>query len=107
MITDNQVRKLMKYLQEKRSLGLAALKSGMSEKPARKHRDLEKLPSELKAEQYAHGEREKINSKESGEGSNRFWEPTRVSKPRPYLSTFSERNLAVFQMVRFGAPNER
>jgi len=50
MITDNQARKLMKYLQEKRSLGLAAIKSGMNEKTARKYRDLGKLPSELKAE---------------------------------------------------------
>jgi len=50
MITDNRARKLMKYLQEKRNLGLAAIKSGMNEKTARKYRDLGKLPSELKAE---------------------------------------------------------
>ncbi len=50
MITDNQARKLMKYLQEKRTLGLSASKSGMDEKTARKYRDLDKLPSELKAE---------------------------------------------------------
>ncbi len=50
MITDNQVRKLMKHIQEKRSLGVAATKSGMDEKTARKYRDLGKLPSELKAE---------------------------------------------------------
>lgn len=40
----------MKYLQEQRSLGVAAAKSGMDEKTARKYRDLGKLPSELKAE---------------------------------------------------------
>lgn len=50
MITDNQARKLMKYLQEQRSLGVAAAKSGMDEKTARKYRGLGKLPSELKAE---------------------------------------------------------
>jgi hypothetical protein len=50
MITDNQVRKLMKYLQEKRTLGVAATKSGMDEKTARKYRILGKLPSELQAE---------------------------------------------------------
>jgi len=50
MITDNQARKLMKYLHEKRTLGVAAAKSGMDEKTARKYRDLGKLPSELKAE---------------------------------------------------------
>jgi len=32
MITDNQARKLMKYLHEKRMLGVAAAKSGMDEK---------------------------------------------------------------------------
>jgi transposase len=50
MITDNQTRKLMKYIQEQRSLGVAAAKSGMDEKTVRKYRDLGKLPSELKAE---------------------------------------------------------
>jgi transposase len=50
MITDNQARKLMKYLQKKRSLGVAAAKSGMDEKTARKYRDIGKLPSELQAE---------------------------------------------------------
>jgi hypothetical protein len=50
MITDNQARKLMKYLHEKRTLGVAAAKSGMDEKTARKYRDLDRLPNELKAE---------------------------------------------------------
>jgi len=49
MVTDNQVRKLMKYLQEKKALGVAAAKSDMDEKTARKYRDLDKLPSEIKA----------------------------------------------------------
>lgn len=40
----------MKYLHEKRTLGVAAAKSGMDEKTARKYRDLGKLPGELKAE---------------------------------------------------------
>jgi hypothetical protein len=40
----------MKYLQEKRTLEMAATKSGMDEKTARKYRDLGKLPSEIKAE---------------------------------------------------------
>ena len=51
MITDDQVRKLMKYLQEKKRLGVAASMSGMDEKTARKYRELGKLPSEVKAEQ--------------------------------------------------------
>ncbi len=50
MITDNQARKLMKYLQEQKTLEVGAAKSGMDEKTARKYRDLGKFPSELKAE---------------------------------------------------------
>ena len=50
MITDNQVRKLMKYLQEEKTLEAAAAKSGMDEKTARKYSKLGKLPSELNAE---------------------------------------------------------
>lgn len=50
MITDNQLRKMMKYLDEKKTLGVAAAKSGMDEKTARKYRDLGRFPSELKAE---------------------------------------------------------
>lgn len=50
MITDNQARKLMKHLQEAKTLSLAAAKSGMDEKTARKYRALGKLPSDLQAE---------------------------------------------------------
>ena len=37
MITNNQARKLMKYLQEQKTLEVAAAKSGMDEKTARNH----------------------------------------------------------------------
>ena len=47
-VTNNQVRKLMKFLTEEITLKLAAIKSGMNEKTARKYRDLGKLPSECK-----------------------------------------------------------
>lgn len=50
MITDNQVRKLMKHLQREETLGMAAAKSGMDEKTARKYRQSGKLPSEIKAD---------------------------------------------------------
>ena len=40
MITDNQARKLMKYLHEKRMLGVAAAKSGMDENTIR---DMKKM----------------------------------------------------------------
>ena len=47
MVTDCQVRKLMKLLNEEQPLSLAAAKSGMDEKTARKYRRLGKLPSEV------------------------------------------------------------
>ncbi len=50
MITDNQVRKLMKHLQGEETLEMAAAKSGMDEKTARKYLKSGKLPSEIKAE---------------------------------------------------------
>lgn len=49
MITDNQVKKLKKNLSMGKSLAISALQAGMDEKTARKYRDLDKLPSELKA----------------------------------------------------------
>ena len=48
MVTDKQVRVLMKLLQEERSMKVAAAKAGMDEKTARKYRRLGSLPSEVK-----------------------------------------------------------
>ena len=50
MITDNQARKLMKYLHQEETLGVAAAKAGMDEKTARKYRNLDRLPSDIQAE---------------------------------------------------------
>ena len=50
MVTDCQVRKLMKLLNQEQTLSLAAAKSGMDEKTARKYRRLGKLPSEVSQE---------------------------------------------------------
>jgi transposase len=50
MVTDRQVRRLMKLLQSEETLAAAAIKSGMDEKTARKYRRLGKPPSELKVE---------------------------------------------------------
>jgi len=49
MITDNQVRKLKRYLSQGKTLEVSSARSGMDEKTARKYRDLNKLPSEIKA----------------------------------------------------------
>ena len=41
MITDAQVRRLMKLIQTEETLAIAASKAGMDEKTARKYRDAE------------------------------------------------------------------
>jgi len=48
MVTDNQVRMLMKLINQEKLLKTAAAKAGMSEKTARKYRELGKLPSQCK-----------------------------------------------------------
>lgn len=45
MVTDQQVRKLMKLIQSEESLALAAAQAGMDEKTARKYRRSGQLPS--------------------------------------------------------------
>jgi hypothetical protein len=50
MVTDNQVRKLMKLIQTEESYEMAAAKAGMDEKTARRYRRLGRVPSELKRE---------------------------------------------------------
>jgi len=52
MITDVQVRKLKKYLSQGKSLEIASRKAGMDEKTARKYRDLDKMPNEIRAERH-------------------------------------------------------
>ena len=49
MITDNQVKRLRTYLQQGKTLDLAAAKSGMDPKTARKYRNPGKLSSEARA----------------------------------------------------------
>ena len=51
MVTNQQVRKLMKLIQSEETLTIAAAKSGMDEKTARKYRRLGQLPSQC---QQAH-----------------------------------------------------
>jgi len=50
MVTDQQVRKLMKLKQSERSLAVAAAKAGMDEKTARKYLRAGKLPGEMRAD---------------------------------------------------------
>jgi hypothetical protein len=48
MVTDEQVRRLKKLIRNEKTLGLAAAKSGMDEKTARKWRDTDKLPGQCR-----------------------------------------------------------
>ena len=49
MVTDEQVRILMKLINQEKTLKIAAAKAGMSEKTARKYRQSGKLPSQVQA----------------------------------------------------------
>ncbi len=49
MVTDEQVRLLMKLINKEQRLQTAAAKAGMSEKTARKYRRLGRLPSQATA----------------------------------------------------------
>ena len=50
MVTDQQVRRLFKLMQTEKTQAVAAAKSGMDEKTARKYVKTGKLPGELKKE---------------------------------------------------------
>jgi len=50
MVTDEQVRRLMRLTPKEKTLATAAAKAGMDEKTARKYRGLGMLPSTVKAE---------------------------------------------------------
>jgi hypothetical protein len=49
MVKDEQVRNLMKLINQEKTLQLAAAKAGMSEKTARKYRKSSQLPSQVQA----------------------------------------------------------
>jgi len=50
MVTDQQVRRLMKLIQTEKTFAIAASKAGMDEKTARKYRDSGRLPSQCRPE---------------------------------------------------------
>jgi hypothetical protein len=52
MVTDNQVRMLMKLIQTEKTYEIAAAKTGMDEKTVRKYRRVGKFPSEVKKRLY-------------------------------------------------------
>jgi len=47
MVTDEQVKMLMTLINKEKTLALAAAKAGMTEKTAKKYRDLQQLPSQV------------------------------------------------------------
>ncbi len=50
MVTNNQVRRLMKLIQTEKTYATAAAKADMDEKTARKYCRIGKLPTEIKKE---------------------------------------------------------
>ena len=50
MVKDEQVRILMKLINQEKTLQLAAAKAGMSEKTARKYHKSGRLPSQVQAQ---------------------------------------------------------
>jgi hypothetical protein len=50
MVKDEQVKMLMTLINKEKTLAVAAAKSGMTEKTARKYRDLQQLPSQVAAQ---------------------------------------------------------
>lgn len=52
MVTDNQVRRLVRLMQSENSLAVAASKAGMDQKTARKYVRSGKLPSEIKPDHH-------------------------------------------------------
>ncbi len=48
MVTDQQVRRLMKLTQSEATVAQAAAKAGMDEKTARKYRRVKQLPSQIR-----------------------------------------------------------
>ena len=50
MVTDRQVRRLMKLIQQEKTLATAAAKAGMDEKTARKYRNSQQVPSQMKSD---------------------------------------------------------
>ena len=97
----------MKYLQEKKKLGVAATKSGMDEKTARKYRDIGKLPSELKAERVRTWRTREDPFEGVWERVKSFLENIPAWKQRRCLSICSGSILVVFQTVKFGPSRER
>ena len=72
MVIDNQVKKLRTYLQQGKSLDLAAAKSGMDPKTARKYRAMASCPVPSGQNRFVHGAPGMIRSSSDGKRSNRF-----------------------------------
>jgi len=49
MVTESQVRRLMREMEQGKGMAVAAVKAGMSERTARKYLKENRLPNEIKA----------------------------------------------------------
>lgn len=103
MVTDNQVRKLMKLSQKEETKSIAAAKAGMDEKTARKYLKAGQLPSQLKKE-HTWRTREDPFEKEWGEvekqlGLNSGFEAKTLFEElqRKHPGKYSDGQLRTFQ----------
>ena len=103
MVTDNQVRKLMKLAQKEETKSVAAAKAGMDEKTARKYLKAGQLPSQLKKE-HTWRTREDPFEKEWGEvekqlGLNSGFEAKTLFEElqRKHPGKYSDGQLRTFQ----------
>jgi len=58
MVSDQQVRRLMTFIDKEKRLAIAAAKAGMDEKTACKYRKRGRLPSQLKKEHTLRGRKD-------------------------------------------------
>lgn len=103
MVTEAQVRMLMRSLKTEKTLAAAAAKAGMDEKTARKYRDLGRMPSEVKKphtwrtrpDPFAEvwdGVREKLDANAGLEAKTLF-----ADLQRRYPGRFADGQLRTFQ----------
>jgi hypothetical protein len=100
MVTDNQVRILMKQINQSKTFKTAAAKAGMSEKPPASIADWANYPVNVSLSTT--GKPMKMFSKMTGPGYRIFWRLIWLSRLKPYLKLCSESTPANIRMANSG-----
>ncbi len=101
MVTDRQVRMLMKLINEEETLAAAAAKAGMDEKTARRWRDYGMVPSESRVE--PHGGPGRTPLRMSGKRFGRDLRSIQDLRRRLFLKICNGAIRNGFRMDRFAA----